>query len=176
MLILQQNAAKYSVYIKNSIFSFRFLESRISSLRRYNCILVPNKTQRQVFYDFLGTNFMLFVHEKLIHPVILSSKYLNGVFSKHIEGTHAELIENSKSFQPIVYTYFYWIRFPYITYKVLQCINFRIHYKEIKKKIKTNLQNRNDFKFTQFFFLIIFVVFIKYIQVIQIVRKTVVQY
>jgi len=138
MLILQQNVAKYSVYIKNSIFPFRFLESRISSLRRYNCILVPNKTQRYVFYDFLGTNFMLFVHEKLIHPVILLSNYLNGVFSKHIEGTHAELIENSKSFQPIVYTYFYCIRFPYITYKVLQYINFRIHYKEIK----TNLQNK----------------------------------
>lgn len=176
MLILQQNAAKYSVYIKNSIFAFRFLESRISSLRRYNCILVPNKTQRQVFYDFLGTNFMLFVHEKLIHPVILSSKYLNGVFSKHIEGTHAELIENSKSFQPIVYTYFYWIRFPYITYKVLQCINFRIHYKEIKKKSKQIYRIGMTLNLLSFYFLIIFIVFIEYLQVIQFVNKNVVQY
>lgn len=114
---------------------------------------------------------MLFVHEKLIHPVILSSKYLNGVFSKHIEGTHAELIENSKSFQPIVYTYFYWIRFPYITYKVLQCINSRIHYKEIKKKSKQICRTGMTINLFNFFFLILFVVFIKYIQVIYIVRK-----
>lgn len=45
---------------------------------------------------------MLLDHEKLIHPVILKSKYLTRVFSKHIEGTHAELIENPKSFKSII--------------------------------------------------------------------------